>query len=470
MDEATYREIHGGLVAVGQSHLLQFWDELSSDERRALVEQIRGVDFDQLAGLGREDPAEMDLQVLASSLQTPPSFEMDVGDAETDAGQALQAGQEAIAAGRGAVAIVAGGQGTRLGFPDPKGMYPIGPVSGATLFQILIEKVVAMARRWKISLPVYLMTSPATHDVTKEFLDRHERFGLPADDLKIFCQGVMPAVDAVTGQVLMRERGGLFLSPDGHGGMIQAARRQGVLDDMQRRGIDLVFYMQVDNVLAPVADPQFLGYHLVSGSQATTMVVRKTDPLMRVGNVVRLGGKLRIIEYSDLPEQLAVQRNRDGTLLVWAGNLGIHVFSRSLLDEVAEGRIEMPFHLARKKVPFLNQQGDAVEPTTPNAIKFERFIFDLLPAAEHSVVVEVEPQSYFAPLKNAPGSATDSPETVKAQLMHVHRDWLRQAGAELDPAVAVEVSPLFASDARELGARIPAGTRISRDTYLADGL
>ena len=188
--------------------------------------------------------------------------------------------------GQVGVILVAGGQGTRLGFDKPKGMFPIGPVSDASLFQIFIEKMLAVGQQYKVRVPLFLMTSPATHADTVEYLATTERFGMQSHDVHVFCQGTMPAVDAATGQVLLADKGELAVSPDGHGGMLAALAKSGGLAEIRRRGIQQLFYLQVDNPLAPICDPAFIGYHLLSKSELSTLVVAKHTPLDRVGNFV----------------------------------------------------------------------------------------------------------------------------------------------------------------------------------------
>jgi UDP-N-acetylglucosamine/UDP-N-acetylgalactosamine diphosphorylase len=310
------------------------------------------------------------------------------------------------------------------------------------------------------------MTSPATHDATIAYLDAHDRFGIPAGDLTVFCQGTMPALDAQTGRVLLESPASLALSPDGHGGMPAALRASGALADIRRRGVDHLFYMQVDNPLVAVCQPEFIGYHLLAESELSTQVVAKTTPRDRVGNVVSIDGQVRIIEYSDLPDDVAQQRLPDGCLKLWAGNTAIHVFAVDLLDRAGVSDHDLPYHLALKKVPFIDQQGKLVEPAEPNAIKFERFIFDLLPAARNPIVVEVDEATHFAPVKNAPGAERDSPEKVQAQVIALHRRWLEQAGARVAPGVAVEISPLFALDAEEAQHKVQPGTAVESAQYL----
>jgi UDP-N-acetylglucosamine/UDP-N-acetylgalactosamine diphosphorylase len=308
------------------------------------------------------------------------------------------------------------------------------------------------------------MTSPATHDETIAFLDRHDRFGLPAEDLRIFCQGTMPAVDADTGKLLLAEPGSLFLSPDGHGGMLAALDASGCLTDCRQRGVDVLFYQQVDNPMVSMCDPEFVGYHLLAGSELSSQVVAKRHPYEKVGVVASINGQLRTIEYSDLPADQAERANPDGSLFHWAGSIAVHVFNVAFLERVAGNQKALPFHRARKKVPYVDQSGERIEPDAPNAFKFERFIFDLLPSAARPTVVEIDPAEGFAPVKNAHGEA-ETPETARAAMVRQHARWLRAAGATVDEGVTVEINPLFALDAEELATKIEADLHVTQSTY-----
>lgn len=452
------------LQPLGQEHLLTFWDSLSPGERSTLAEQIAGVDFERVKRLFHERHAEQDWAALARRAEGPPAVRLADETPESRAA-ARRRGEQALADGRVGVALVAGGQGTRLGFDQPKGMYPIGLHSRASLFQILLEKVWAVGRRYGVRVPLYLMTSPATHQETIDYLEEQKHFGLAAEDVAIFCQGVMPVVDAESGEILMAGPGQLLLSPDGHGGMPAALQACGAFDDMRRRGVDLLFYMQVDNPLVGVCEPEFLGHHLLAGSELSTQVVAKRTPLDRVGNVVSIDGRVQIIEYSDLPEDAARQLLPDGALKLWAGNIAVHAFDAALLERMSDGEHELPFHLARKKAPYFDVSGRRVEPDQPSAIKFEQFIFDLLPFARHAIVVEVDEARNFAPLKNEPGAMRDSPETVRAQMAALHASWLREAGVDVPPGVAVEISPRFALDAAELTSKLRPGLRLTESVY-----
>ncbi|HVX12519.1 MAG TPA: UTP--glucose-1-phosphate uridylyltransferase [Pirellulales bacterium] len=463
----TKDDLLARLRPYGQEHLLAFWDGLAAPQRENLAAQLAAIDLERLLATWRASQTKEDWSELARRAVGPPAIRLGRKDNCFSADEARKVGERALRDGRLGVVVVAGGQGTRLGFDHPKGMYSIGPVSQASLFQILLEKVLATGRRYGVKLPLFLMTSEATHDETVAYLKARARFGLPEDDVTVFCQGMMPAVDAASGRLLLSAPDSLALSPDGHGGMPAALRRSGALDQIRRRGLDHLFYMQVDNPLVVVCDAEFIGYHLLANSELSTLVVAKTTPRDRVGNVVSIDGQVRIVEYSDLPDEVAELRSPDGSLKLWAGNTAMHVFDVDLLDRASQAGGELPLHLARKKVPYIDGEGKFVEPSEPNAVKFEQFIFDLLPTARNPLVVEVDEASHFAPVKNAPGAQRDSKETVQAQMIGLHRRWLELAGASVAPQAAVEISPLFAVDAAETARKVAAGTNVTSSRYFS---
>ena len=453
------------LAPFDQQHLLAFWDELTDVERQRLAEQIDRVDFAALAELVKKDHEPVDIAGLAARAEPPPTFRLGAINNRFPNAQARDAAIAALSRGEVGAILVAGGQGTRLGFPHPKGMFPIGPVSRAPLFRIFFEKLQALARRYRRPVPLYLMTSPATHEESIAYLQEQQWFGLSADDIHVFCQAQMPAVEIGTGRLLLEEQGRLALSPDGHGGKLSALAKSGGLADMARRGLRHLLYFQVDNPLAEFCDPEFLGYHILARSEMTSQVVRKSDPLERVGNVVSVDGHLQVIEYSDLPEAVARLTNSDGSLRFWAGSIAVQIFDRAFLERMQASSSALPFHVAKKKVAHVDAAGQRIEPQSPNAIKFERFIFDLLPSAARAIVVEIEDAKGFAPVKNAPGERHDTPEAVQAAMIALHTEWLRLAGATVAPGTPVEISPLFALDAAELAGKIAPGLHVTQPTY-----
>lgn len=437
-----------------QDHLLTGWDELTPEQQAALTSQLESVDFDQLANLleqhkssqntAVESPAERAQRALppGSLVRLPQSAE----DREHWAA-ATERGEQLLREGRVGVILVAGGQGTRLKFEHPKGMFPLGPVSDATLFQMLCEQVLARARRAECSIPYYVMTSDATHLETIAFFEQQEYFGLPPSDVKFFSQGNMPAVDAATGRLLLSEPGQLAMSPDGHGGLLRGLQAAYLLDDMQERGVDYLYYHQVDNPLAIVCDPAYLGWHAELGAEVSTKVVAKTSPEDKMGVAVDVDGVTQIIEYSDLPIEVARRMTPQNELELWAGSTAIHIFNRDFLQRLQTGTWELPFHIAHKAVEHHLPGQGRVSPSDPNAYKFERFIFDILPQARKALIVEADRQREFNPLKNASG--VHSPDDVRRSLVELHTGWARQAGWEIPGGKAIEISPLVALDAEE---------------------
>ena len=453
------------LQEFNQSHVLQFWSELTPAQRDQLTNQLETFDFQLIKSLTELASAQSPWEKIAREAQVPPAITLAQQAPEDSLYQQARAtGTEALTAGKVGMILVAGGQGTRLGFDHPKGMFPIGPVSNRTLYQMHFEQVLGRSHQFGVRIPLYVMTSPPTHDETTQFLTDNQFFGMDPADVKIFCQGVMPAVDK-DGKLLLETKSSVFVSPDGHGGTLEALARSGCLQDAKTRGIEHLFYGQVDNPLIQTCDPALVGYHLNSESEMTSQVVRKTDWSQKVGNVVSIDGKVQIIEYSDLPEKYAKQTNSDGALKLWAGSIAVHLFKLEFLDRSLSQADSLPFHLANKKVPFLDASGEQVEPNEPNAIKFERFIFDLLPLAENAIVCEVKSEDGFCAVKNAAPANSETPQHVKDAISDLHHRWLQAAGADLAPGITVEISPTFAADVESLKDKIPAGTKITETTY-----
>jgi UDP-N-acetylglucosamine/UDP-N-acetylgalactosamine diphosphorylase len=463
------------LSPLNQQHLLAQWDALDQADRARLAQQIQDIDWDDYARLrklhaGSGDDAEATRrhwQESAARSVPPAAVRLGQQPGGFTRDQARGEGEAALRAGKVGMILVAGGLGTRLGFDLPKGMFPLGPVSNRPLFQILIDQLRAVSQRHGVRLPLYVMTSPATHEVTEKFLAVHNRFGLPAEDVILFQQGTMYAVDEKSFDVLLSAPGEIFTGPDGHGGMLGALVKHGVLKDARARGIEQFFYGQIDNPLLTVCDPELIGCHRLANSELTTQVVAKTDPAEKVGVVVEIDGRTQIIEYVDLPGDASRELLPDGSLKFWAGNIAVHVFDVAFLERVASQADALPFHTSRKKVPFVDRGGQVVQPSTPNAIRFERFIFDLLPHATKALVVEVDKAAAFAPVKNDDKSPTDSPTTARAAMIARDARLLRAAGVEVADGVPVEVNPLWASDADDARQKLKPGTKVSETRYFA---
>jgi UDP-N-acetylglucosamine/UDP-N-acetylgalactosamine diphosphorylase len=484
----------------GQEHLLTFWDELTAHQRHQLSTQIEAIDFSEIVNLyANRNHSTRALELVDKS--TDPycyKFSSVKNSYRCFAPKPISY-REAIAAGNTALEgftsdenlteqnpklakklkskigaiLVAGGQGTRLGFNHPKGLFPIGAVAGTLLMQIHFEKIIAISRRVGHNIPLAVMTSPATHREILENLEQNNYFGVGRDDVFIFCQGTMPTLDASDGKILLETRSSISLNPDGHGGMLaamnkkHAGKRLSAFDFFKNRGVEYLYYNQIDNPLAQICSPEFMGYHILSGSEFTTQVIRKKDPMERCGNVVRVDESLHLIEYLELPEEAARRTNFDGSLQIWAGNTAIHAFNLEFLERMSKTADVLPFHTAKKKVSFVDvKTGNVNKSTTLNAIKFERFIFDLLPFANNAIVVEVDEANHYSPLKNETGAATHSPEVVQADMIAQHTSWLQAAGAIVLPNTPIEISPLFADSEEAVTKKIKPGNIYDTPTYL----
>jgi len=454
------------LKAHGQSHLLAFLDELSPTEQAALLGQIEAIDFDHLDQLIGKYALRRPAVAMGTDIQPPtivPARPTDpAGMAEHQA--ARNRGKKLLAAGKVAAFAVAGGQGTRLGYEGPKGCLEVTPVSRKPLFQVLAEQILAASRRSGKVIPWYVMTSPANDIATRAFFRQHRHFGLKQSDVFFLTQGLMPAIGP-DGKLLLESKGSLALSPDGHGGCLQALRKSGALDDMARRGIELISYFQVDNPLVCAIDPLFLGLHELRGAEMSAKCLPKRDPMEKLGNFCVMNGRVTVIEYSDLPEELARATTEDGRLRFSAGSIAIHILSRSFVERLTRNaKAPLPYHRAEKKVSFVDKAGKIVRPDQPNAVKLEMFVFDAMPLAEKTVILETIRSEEFSPIKNASGD--DSLASSLHDQVRRAAVWLEAAGiavprdADGQVASAIEISPLLADSAEELAAKVDRSLQI----------
>ncbi len=452
--ERRAEAIRARLHASGQSQVFRFWDRLDASGRARLLEQLEQIDLDALAAAERAIRAPA---ATASGALQPPAVELlpERGGDAARMRQAEQLGREMLAAGRVAALVVAGGQATRLGYGGPKGCFPLGPVTRRSLFELQAQKLRGLERRHGAAVPWYIMTSPATDAATRAFFEQHGRFGLAGENLRIFRQGSVPSLD-LAGRMILSAPDQVFENPDGHGGVIPALARESCLAELAARGIDTLFYYQVDNPLVRLADPGFLGLHALSGAEISCKVVRKREPGEKVGVLASRGGRLGVVEYTELEDSERGAREADGSLRFWAGNIAVHVFSLDFLARIA-ARAEalLPFHASPKPIPTLDDAGRPVAPAAPNGYKLERFVFDALAAAERVCAVEARREEEFAPVKNASGA--DSPQTARDALSRCYRRWLTAAQIEA-PAepdwIEIDHSRVDGpEDARALGVR-----------------
>ena len=298
---------------------------------------------------------------------------------ERRAQELMAAGEREYARGAVGVLMVAGGQGTRLGFPGPKGLLPLGPHSGASIYELQAQKVLSLSRRVGVPVPLLVMTSPATDAETRAFFAHHGRFGLGEEQLRFVVQGTLPSLDA-HGRALLSAPGRLLESPDGHGGALEALDRAGELARLQRDGVEHLVYIQVDNVLSRVDDPVLVGLAAVERADVVTKVLAKGDPGEKVGSLVAAGGRQRVVEYTELTPEEARRRGDDGQLVYRWASPALHLWRVPFLGRLRERGFVPPVHRSAKPLDAWIEGGSR----EVEGWKLERFVFDLLPEAERS--------------------------------------------------------------------------------------
>ncbi|MDP7636500.1 MAG: UDPGP type 1 family protein [Phycisphaerae bacterium] len=463
-DLATIKQ---ALQARGQSHLLRFWDELPQPQQEALLRQLAAIDFDLLDALIDKCLKGKQAVFIGGQLVPPqvlPARPADRSGAK-EYQQARRRGTELLKAGKVAAFVVAGGQGTRLGHQGPKGCFEATPVAHKPLFQVFAEQIRAASNRSGKSIPWYVLTSPDNHVPTRAFFRRNHHFGLNADDVMLFPQGTVPAI-GFDGKLLLTSKGSLADSPNGHGGSLPALQQSGALDDMAERGVELISYFQVDNPLVRCIDQLFLGLHDLRDAEMSAKAVPKREAMEKLGNFCVVDGKVTVIEYSDMPKELARATSENGRLRFSVGSIAVHVLSRSFVQRLTKGRrCDLPLHRAEKTVPYVNPAGKTVKPARPNAVKLEMFIFDAMALTDKTLILQTERNEEFSPVKNARG--IDSPLTALRDQVRRAAAWLEAAGvavprdAEGQVAAAIEISPLFADSAEELARKIDPNLTIT---------
>ncbi len=456
----TYNEAKILLSDNGQEQILQFWDQLDVDSQEKLLAQIETINF---ASINVMKDLLISKDEAGADSEFEPAAVIDFTEDERKA--SVEVGEDLLRSGKVGVLLVAGGQGTRLGFDGPKGAFLLGPISNDSLFAIHAHKIVALEKKYNTEIPYYIMTSQVNDAATRSFFEENDYFGLSKERVTFFVQGMWPALTP-DGKIILDRKDHVFMSPDGHGGLLSALDARGVIKDMKIRGLNTIFFFQVDNALVDIADPAFIGVHHKENSEVSVKVCAKRDPSEGLGVVVNMNGRNAVIEYTELTDEQKNERLPDGELKYKYGSVAIHVFSVDFLEQ--ESVASLPLHVAHKKVPYCNDAGESVSPNEPNAYKFEKFIFDAIPHAKKSINVVFAREDEFSPVKNAEGE--DSPATAKRDMMEKFARWMKACGCGIpryggdgELIFKLEIAPDFALDVNDMKRKLPGNFTIDGD-------
>lgn len=404
----NYNKAMEKLEKYGQEHVLKYYDELPDEQRNTLIEQIDRTDFTVIG-----QAAETGKRGIIAPIKAMTIPEIAMGRERFE-----RIGMEAVKAGKLGAVLLAGGMGTRLGSDAPKGMYDIGISKPVYIFQRLIENLMKVVEKAGNYIQLFVMTSEKNHDATVGFFKEHDYFGYDKDYIAFFKQDMAPAAD-FDGKVYMEAKDSIATSPNGNGGWFLSMKKSGLLELVEKRGIEWLNVFAVDNVLQSIADPVFAGAVLEGGYSVGSKVIRKVNPQEKVGVMCTEDGRPSIVEYIELTEDMLTQRDENGE---YAYNFGVilnYLFKVDKLVNLLERKL--PYHKSAKKIPYINEAGELVKPEEPNGYKYEQFILDMIQLLDSCLSFEVVREKEFAPIKNKTG--VDSVESA--------RELLRKNGIEL---------------------------------------
>ncbi len=389
-----------------QEHIMKYFDELNEEEKKELLNQIEITDFSVLSNLdgNNENIARGTFEPLGA---------VTIEDISANSSEYTAIGTEAIKAGKAAAVLLAGGQGTRLGFDKPKGMFKIGVEQELYIFQCLINNLMDVVKLTGTWIPLYIMTSEKNNNDTIDFFKEKNYFGYDPEYIRFFIQDMAPSVD-FDGKILMESRSRISVSPNGNGGWFSSLVRAGLLNDIRNKGVEWINVFAVDNVLQRIADPSFIGAVIKSGLQSGSKVVSKAAPEEKVGVLCLEDGKPSIVEYYEMTDEMRTLVNEKGELAYKYGVILNYLFNVAKLEEICDRKL--PVHIVDKKIPFMDEEGNYIIPTSPNGHKFETLVLDMVHMQDSCLAYEVIREKEFAPVKNATGvdSVDSARELLKA--------------------------------------------------------
>lgn len=408
----NYQQAFKKLTSINQTHLLNYYEELSDEQKNHLLTQIDHINLDILK-LQQQLLQQTASQILPEILPFPnPPNSGNPAD--------FDHGKKMIAQGLMGCLIVAGGQGTRLRIDGPKGIFPVSPYDHKSLFQLFCEKVAAAGRQAKRMLPLAIMTSPENHQATVAFFQEHHFFGLDPQQVSFFSQGALPMLDG-SGNFFLKSKDTLATGPDGNGLALHHFFHSGVWSAWHEQGVRALNFIVIDNPLADPFDAELLGHHVRCHEDITIKCIARKHALEKVGVLAQssLNTQTVVVEYSELPESLAGSTRPDGSLVFSCANISLFCFSMDFIKLAVQNPASMPLHKAFKAVSYLDNSGQTQQALEPIAWKFETFIFDLLLQAKKVGALLYPRDQCFSPLKNYEGN--DSIATVRQALINNDR-------------------------------------------------
>lgn len=400
-----YERVKELLKTYNQEQLLIGYEKMLEGQKEELLNQILKIDFEETKRLYEETKQKKDFK---DSKVEPLSY-IDKEKLSQEEKEAYEKeGIDKIKQGKYAVITMAGGQGTRLGHDGPKGTYELNVGEKKPLFTLLSETIREAEKKYDAIIPWYIMTSRENNTKTTEFFKRHDYFGMGKENIIFFIQNELPMVDT-QGKILVDEDGMVKEAADGHGGIFEAIRKENLIEDMNKRGIEWIFIAGVDNVLAKMVDPLLTGIAIKKKCLAAGKSVVKSNPKEKVGVFCKKDNKPSVIEYTEITDEMAEATDENGELLYGESHILCNLFNIEAIKEIAKNKL--PYHSAFKKAKHIDENGVIVVPESPNAYKFEAFIFDAFERLENMAILRVKREEEFAPVKNAEG--VDSPKTAE---------------------------------------------------------
>ena len=403
--EHNIEEIKRKLKKYGQEHLLNFYNTLDERKKEELLEQIERIDFDLINSLYRKTK---NVTVEDDATVEPIEF-IDKYKLNDKYKYYEDIGKKAIKEGKLAAVTMAGGQGTRLGHNGPKGTFDIGLESHKSLFELLCDYLKAESKKYGVDIPWFIMTSRQNNDETVEFFKKHKYFGYEKN-VYFFIQGQLPMVDT-EGKILIGENGLIKEAADGHGGVYESLVKSGMVNKMKELGIEWVFIGGVDNCLVKMVDPVLMGIAIDKHVTAAGKSVVKANPHEKVGAFCKKNGKPSVVEYSEITDEMAEATDKNGELLYGESHILCNLFNISAIERM--GSQPLPYHSAFKKATYIDKDGNKIVPDSPNAFKFEAFLFDAFGEVDDMAILRVKREEEFAPVKNADSAGVDCPSTAR---------------------------------------------------------